>query len=307
MKFFSYVKVSIITALLFSLESADARRLATALTDSNFKTACSEWVADSDAATIEYGAIADWDTSAITDMSDAFNGASSFNGDIGGWDTSAVVSMGAMFVNCAAFNQNLATWQTGEVTNMYALFYGANAFNGDIAAWTTSKVTTMGSMFREATVFNKDISSWDTSSVISMSNMFRDAGVFNEDISTWETSQVNTMAHMFRDAKWFDHDLSDWNIDDVATFESFCQGATAFTQTLCWEVEGSAVVTDMFTDSSGILGDGTGDCDDASAAPSSAPLDDSATASSVGSTQQRIMRLFCIVALLPLLFGSYYD
>jgi surface protein len=69
-----------------------------ALTDSNFQTACDAWVSDSSAATATYGDIKFWDTSAITDMTNAFNGlrnanAASFNDDISGWDTSSVSIM----------------------------------------------------------------------------------------------------------------------------------------------------------------------------------------------------------------------
>jgi surface protein len=65
----------------------------TALTDSNFQTACDAWVIDSSAATIEYGNIKFWDTSSVTNMGVAFNGASSFNDDISAWDVSSVTSM----------------------------------------------------------------------------------------------------------------------------------------------------------------------------------------------------------------------
>jgi hypothetical protein len=57
-----------------------------ALTDSNFQTACNAWVSDPSAATLTYGDIKFWDTSDITDMSNAFENAGSFNDDISAWD-----------------------------------------------------------------------------------------------------------------------------------------------------------------------------------------------------------------------------
>ena len=43
-------------------------------------------------------------TSSVTDMSEMFNAADSFNGDIGGWDTSSVTDMSAMFHAAISFN-----------------------------------------------------------------------------------------------------------------------------------------------------------------------------------------------------------
>ena len=48
-----------------------------------------------------------WDTSAITDFTAAFQGATSFDQDIGGWDTSRVTGMNAMFNSAEAFNQDI--------------------------------------------------------------------------------------------------------------------------------------------------------------------------------------------------------
>jgi surface protein len=76
----------------------------TALTDTNFQAACDAWVDDPGAATTEYGAIAGWDTSDITTMSNAFRDASSFNDDISAWDTSLVTNMEQVsnehFISC---------------------------------------------------------------------------------------------------------------------------------------------------------------------------------------------------------------
>jgi surface protein len=44
-----------------------------------------------------YGPIADWDVSAITDMTNLFSGLKNFNADISNWDTSSVTNMFGMF------------------------------------------------------------------------------------------------------------------------------------------------------------------------------------------------------------------
>ena len=60
------------------------------------KTAVKEYNANPTAATVTYGPIADWDVSAITDMSDLFDGYD-FNADISNWNTSSVTDMSHMF------------------------------------------------------------------------------------------------------------------------------------------------------------------------------------------------------------------
>ena len=53
----------------------------------------------------------DWDrvvTSLVTDMSDLFKDATSFNQNISSWDTSSVTTMEDMFRGASAFNQDLS-------------------------------------------------------------------------------------------------------------------------------------------------------------------------------------------------------
>ena len=53
--------------------------------------------ANSTAATAKCGPIADWDVSAITDMSELFKDLKNINADISNWDTSGVTTMQQMF------------------------------------------------------------------------------------------------------------------------------------------------------------------------------------------------------------------
>ena len=71
-----------------------------------------------------YGPIEDWDTSQVTDMSDAFFGkvsASSY--DISGWDVSNVVNMYRMFYSYRAFDEDISGWDVSNVKNMFGMFY----------------------------------------------------------------------------------------------------------------------------------------------------------------------------------------
>jgi surface protein len=63
----------------------------------SLQTAAQEYNANVATATAAYGPIADWDVSAITDMSDLFKDLNSFNADISSWDTSSVATMSQMF------------------------------------------------------------------------------------------------------------------------------------------------------------------------------------------------------------------
>ena len=49
------------------------------------------------AATAKCGPIADWDVSAITDMSGLFSNLRNFDADVSNWDTSGVTTMQQMF------------------------------------------------------------------------------------------------------------------------------------------------------------------------------------------------------------------
>ena len=73
------------------------RLLSVFTTKAELKTAAAEYNADVTAAELQYGAIADWDVSAIADMNSLFYGLIYFNADISSWDTTSVTDMRTMF------------------------------------------------------------------------------------------------------------------------------------------------------------------------------------------------------------------
>ena len=81
------------------------------------------------AITSTYGAIANWDTSRVTNMENLFESIpcedsncvsrTGWNADLSNWDTSRVITMKNMFsAGLPAFNSVLAAWNVGNVINM---------------------------------------------------------------------------------------------------------------------------------------------------------------------------------------------
>ena len=63
----------------------------------------------------KYGEINNWDVSNVTNMSDMFEGAESFNQPLNNWNVSNVTYMNNMFAGANSFNQPLhAPWYVVE-------------------------------------------------------------------------------------------------------------------------------------------------------------------------------------------------
>ena len=125
-----------------------------------------------------YGAIGDWDVSAVTDMSYVFHGGA---------------STGHPHVKYSEhFNGDISKWDVSRVTNMNGMFAYARKFNGDISKWNVSRVTTFEAMFHTAEAFNRDLNLWDVSAATNMVNMFRSAKSFSRTLcGAWATSKAD--------------------------------------------------------------------------------------------------------------------
>merc|ERR1712048_1476352 len=80
--------------------------------------ACLELSPEGDCANGPHGPIGEWDVSRVSDMSDLFLGASSFQGDISKWDVSSVKDMSSMFVSALSFDSDISAWDVSRVTHM---------------------------------------------------------------------------------------------------------------------------------------------------------------------------------------------
>ena len=187
---------------------------------------------DDKAAAAQWGPVEHWNTSNVTDMSNLFADATSFNnyGIPLKWDTRAVTNMSSMFKNANAFDNGgmPLEFDTRRVTDMSYMFNNATSFNQPLG-FDTRSVTYMSDMFNNATSFNQSLQ-LDTRNVIDMRNMFKDATSFNNGGTplVFDTRIVTDMSYMFNNA-------------------------TSFNQRLPWDVKGVKYDTMMFRNSEGSL------------------------------------------------------
>tara|TARA_R110000796_G_scaffold101889_1_gene210689 strand:- start:74 stop:928 length:855 start_codon:yes stop_codon:yes gene_type:complete len=216
------------SSLIYS--SAAPSAPSTALTNSNFSTARDLWFTDQAQAEATYGLIGDWNTTAVTNMSNAFSFAgvvtNDFNEDISGWDISNVTNISSMFYRQSLFNQDLSSWDTSNVNNISSIFWKASAFNQPLNSWDVSNVTNMAFSLREASVFNQDLSSWDTSKVTSMRSIFYKSYLFDQNISSWNVNKVSNLSSFLTQGGFLESNYNALLIGWEATLQaSFPNGA----------------------------------------------------------------------------------
>ena len=107
--------------------------------EGGIRTARDLWCRDRAAAKAQYGPIASWDTSEITNMGSLFYYKANFNGDISRWDVSSVLSMTCILKGATSFNRDLSQWDVANVNYMWCMFDGATSFTHQLGgAWSTS-------------------------------------------------------------------------------------------------------------------------------------------------------------------------
>ena len=155
------------------------------------------------AVTAEYGPVAEWDTSEVTDFFRLFEFRTDFTADLSGWDVGNATDMAFMFCGATSFTSDLSKWDVRNVENMVYMFDGARNFTADLSKWDVGKVERMNYMFYGASNFTADLSGWDVGNVTSMVDMFRGATSFASDLSKWNVGKVTNATGMFMRAASF--------------------------------------------------------------------------------------------------------
>ncbi|MBU6146420.1 MAG: BspA family leucine-rich repeat surface protein, partial [Paenibacillaceae bacterium] len=145
---------------------------------------------------------------------------------------STVTDMSQMFQGAISFNQPLEKWNVLKVTDMSWMFWGATSFNQPLEKWNVSKVTNMIGMFSMATSFNRPLEKWNVSQVTDTTGMFLGAKSFNQPLGKWNVSNVTRMNYMFNDATSFNQPLEQWNVSKVTDMSGMFQGAASFNKPL---------------------------------------------------------------------------
>lgn len=131
-------------------------------TDANIRSAVASTIfgrSDGTWSHPNHGPIGEWDTSAVTDMSNLFQYQQDFCADISAWDTSSVTDMSGMFQGTQKFDMYL-DWDTSKVRNMRNMF-ADSAFSHGLA-WDVSSVEDMTNMFPSS---YESFVSWDQNDV----------------------------------------------------------------------------------------------------------------------------------------------
>ena len=215
--------------------------------------------------TNEYGNIADWDLSLITDTSNLFNEQRDCNGnpttsrtglaqwstqiDISSWDVSNVTNMSSMFEG-SEFSGSISLWNVSSVTDMSSMFKNSS-FNSSINMWDVTNVTDMSFMFKDNSVFNTSLTGisgeWITSSLTTTDSMFEGALAFNVSIDFFDMSNVTTIKRMFKNASSFDKDLSSWDVTNVTDMSETFYGASVFNRNInSWTVSNVTTLKSTF-------------------------------------------------------------
>jgi surface protein len=150
-------------------------------------------------ATIKWGAIEDWDVSAVKNFDYALSfdrneagGIYDFQGNyqtkvwnaagMEKWNTRAVTSMKSTFqysfLSMTAL-MDLSGWDVAKVTNMHSIFFTAKGYGGlGLSGWDTSSVTTLESAFGWATKLSANLGTWDVSKSTTLAGAFDHASLF---------------------------------------------------------------------------------------------------------------------------------
>ncbi len=168
---------------------------------------------------------------------------------------SIVTNMSNTFSSATTFNDDLSSWDVSNVTTMSYMFYDASAFNGDISTWDVSSVTDMEGMFAQAASFNGDISTWDVSNVTITEPIFRGTALstsnYTKLLLNWSLLTLQNGGGFGLVGGTFDADLNDYI--NLTTYCSLAQAARdIITGTYSWSLtDGGSIACQTATYTAG--------------------------------------------------------
>jgi surface protein len=209
----------------FIIDKAEAINSTMKFNNETLRAAVKEWLDDESKAEKKYGHISDWDTSEVTDMSNMFDGAKSFNQPLEKWDVSKVTNMSQMFLGATSFNQPLEKWDVSQVTTQCQMFLGAFSFNQPLEKWDVSNVTNMYQMFAFTFSFNQPLEKWDVSKVTNREDMFDGATSFTHQVPKWKLNTPNNLGEesLTQQGPLSQKALFIKNLDKKTTLERFAK------------------------------------------------------------------------------------
>ena len=231
----------------------------TPIDDSNFYTAVDLWFSDELSTIKTYGHISDWDVSAVTNMSSAFN-LKVLDKDISRWDVSSVTNMSKMFKRADTHLLGIRKWDVSSVKDMSSMFEEHKGFYENIEAWDVSNVQNMSSMFKKANISRLHVGSWNVSSVTNMTSMFEGIDSFFDNINRWDVSSVKDMSNMFKDTRFFNQPIGGWDVSSVTNMSKMFNGTESFNKPLSnWNVSSVTNMIDMFEEAKALSKSKKGD------------------------------------------------
>lgn len=178
-----------------------------------------------------WGTIADWDVSNVTNGGEIFRGATLFN-EVLNWSFSTFTSLSATFRD-TAFNRAVNSWDISNVTNLSGTWQNT-PFNQPVDQLDTGEVTLMVGTFRDCSDFNQDLEAWgpNLTKVTSMQSFLQDADSFNGTLGTdpgsggtfWTTIALANVTNMLRGATSFDQSLAWINISLISDASNMLLG-----------------------------------------------------------------------------------
>jgi surface protein len=177
-------------------------------------------------------------------LNGCFKNCANFNSNINNWDTKNITDMSEMFFGASSFNQQVL-FDLTNATDLTSMFQGATNFNnGDIGnngnnpiiINTTNKVKSFANIFNSASNFNQFIQI-DTTGAETMYNMFYNAVSFNNGSVTndglnpliFHTSpNLTTLETVFQGCEAFNQNIIFTDMSNVENMAGMFLYATTF-------------------------------------------------------------------------------